>query len=153
MGKVWRAGQAQPWLTYEVDTDALWRVRRAAVRSSDGPSVTLDASDGTWRDAEHGERADLRGCVDIDLQATPFTNTLPIRRLTLAAGGSAAIDVLYLDHATLTPRRVEQVYTCLRPWQSGAGVYRYQSPTFTADLPVDGHGLVRDYPPYWVRID
>jgi uncharacterized protein len=29
--------------------------------------------------------------------------------------------------------------------------YRYSSGTFTVELEVDGHGMVLDYPPFWVR--
>ena len=46
-------------------------------------------SDGEGHWQENGkDRPDLHGCIDIDIQATPFTNTLPIRRLGLKTGES-----------------------------------------------------------------
>ncbi|HVU10099.1 MAG TPA: putative glycolipid-binding domain-containing protein, partial [Phototrophicaceae bacterium] len=36
---------------------------------------------GKWRDADDNPLPELDGCIDVDISATPFTNTLPIRRI------------------------------------------------------------------------
>ena len=66
--------------------DGDWRLRRLtfAVADAEDTAVarTSVASDGAghWR-VDERERPDLEGCLDVDIQITPFTNTLPIRRL------------------------------------------------------------------------
>jgi hypothetical protein len=41
-------------------------------------------------------RPDLAGAVDIDISVSPFTNTLPIRRLRLARGLAADLTMAYV---------------------------------------------------------
>jgi len=89
----------------------------------------------------------LAGCIDVDFTASPFTNTLPIRRLGLGVGQSARLRVVYIRVPALEIRPATQTYTRL-----DATHYRYESGTFRADLPVDEDGLVLDYPGLWRRI-
>ena len=83
----------------------------------------------------------------MDISETPFTNTLAIRRLGLAPGGSAEITVAYFDGADLQPWPEPQCYTRLETGDGG-GTYRFVSLDggYTANLPVDLDGLVLDYP-------
>ena len=46
-------------------------------------SLTGDGA-GRWQ-IDGRDAPDLDGCLDLDIQVTPFTNSLPIRRLDLAA--------------------------------------------------------------------
>jgi len=92
----------------------------------------------------------LDGCIDVDISATPFTNTLPIRRLGLKPGEAANLKVAYLAIPEMRVEPARQRYTCLERDDQG-GLYRYESldgefAGFTADLPVDAGGLVLDYP-------
>jgi hypothetical protein len=89
----------------------------------------------------------------VDIAVTPFTNTLPIRRLGLAATESAELSVAYFKRTELQAWPDPQRYTCLEKSDEG-GLYRYLSLDggFTADLPVDGDGLVVDYPGLFKRI-
>jgi hypothetical protein len=95
----------------------------------------------------------LDGCHDVDIRVTPFTNTLPIRRLALAPGASAELRVGYITVPDLSIRPVRQRYTCLARSESG-GIFRYDSldSGFRADLTVDAHGLVVEYPGIWMRV-
>jgi hypothetical protein len=83
----------------------------------------------------------------VDVAETPFTNTLPIRRLRLSPGESAEIAVAYFDGAELQPWPEPQRYTRLQKGEEGE-LYRIESLDggFTADLAVDADGLVVDYP-------
>jgi uncharacterized protein len=144
-------------LRYLLECDERWRVRRLLVqdlRLRDGVLVDLEADGGgRWRAAGGEARADLEGCIDVDISATPFTNTLPIRRLGLEPGGSSEIDVVYVDAIpALEVRREAQRYTCLEAREHGAR-YLYQSvgSGFRAELEVDAGGLVLDYPDLWER--
>jgi uncharacterized protein len=135
---------------YEVRCDANWRVRsaRVGVSNFELPEVDLLADgEGNWTTPDGLVVPELEGCIDVDIFVTPFTNTLPIRRLSLAPGESADISVAYFDGNELQPWPEPQRYTCLEKSDRG-GLYRFLSLDggFTADLPVDAHGLVLDYP-------
>jgi hypothetical protein len=95
----------------------------------------------------------LQGCEYVDISETPFTNSLPIRRLGLAPGGSAEITVAYFDGAELQRWPEPQRYTRLETGDGG-GTYRFMSLDggFSADLPVDLDGLVLDYPGLFRRV-
>jgi uncharacterized protein len=113
-------------------------------------------SAGHWL-ANDQPRPDLDGCVDIDINCTPLTNTLPIRRLDFSAGQPHDLDVVYVSVPELSVQPVRQRYTLLTQDEPGDGerdeaVYRYESGSFRADLLVDADGLVLDYPGIWRRI-
>jgi len=144
---------------YTLETDGDWRLRRLTFAVADAEdnavartSIEADGA-GHWR-VNDAVRPDLDGCLDVDIQITPFTNTLPIRRLGLDAGGNAEIRVAYLPVPELDLRPVEQRYTCLAPRDAVGGRYRYEGlfRDFTAELPVDGDGIVMDYPETFRRV-
>lgn len=130
-------------LAYTIETGPDWAVRRLTVAPYGEPGLVLQRRDGDrWFDGDGAERGDLAGCVDVDIALTPFTNTLPIRRLGLAVGESADLRIVYVQvDKGLTTEAADQRYERL-----DARVYRYSSGDFTADLLVDGDGLVTDYP-------
>lgn len=97
---------------------------------------------GSWAD-----RPELDGCLEVDISITPLTNTLPIRRLGLEPGESREIRAVYIELPRLSVSVMPQRYTRL-----GERLYRYQSEGFQADLSVDEHGLVVDYPGLWRRL-
>ena len=91
----------------------------------------------------------------MDLSATTFTNTLPIRRLDLKEGESSEIAIVYVNVPSHRRDASVQRYTCPERNPDG-GLYRYEDEGefegFTADLPVDAGGLVLDYPGILRRI-
>jgi uncharacterized protein len=134
---------------YRVQCDENWNVQRVEIDPlGEATGIELEHDgDGNW--TEDGESVpEFAGCRDVDIAVTPFTNTLPIRRLGWNSGESATISVVYLDVPAMTAEAVEQRYTCLEPLDSDGGSFRYESlPSgFTADLPVDSDGVVVDYP-------
>jgi uncharacterized protein len=69
---------------YQIQCDARWRVRETRVSSLDrgGKRISLTSDgEGRWATAAGERLGQLDGCLDVDISATPFTNTLPIRRL------------------------------------------------------------------------
>jgi hypothetical protein len=141
---------------YVIRCDHAFRARSVivAVRHTTDKQLVLHADGhGRWTDANGDKLLDLDGCIDVDLSATSFTNTLPIRRLDLAVGEHRDLHVVYIAvpelHVSVEPQR----YTCLDRRPDGA-TYRYQSldGDFTADLPVDHDGLVVDYPGLFHRV-
>jgi uncharacterized protein len=142
---------------YVIRCDPGWRTREMIVDPLDGRNpLHLDSDgEGNWSDASGQSIPELEGCTDVDLSATPFTNTLPIRRLDLGEGGSSEIAVVYVNAPDMRLDVSRQRYTCLERNADG-GLYRYEDRGsfrgFTADLPVDAAGLVLDYPGIFRRL-
>jgi hypothetical protein len=92
--------------------------------------------------------APLNAALDCDLGLSPTTNSMPVLRHKLLAGGGP-IDFLmaWVSVPDLSVRASAQRYTFVRV-ESGTVVVRYESTDsgFTADLTFDQDGLVIDYP-------
>ena len=142
-------------LHYKVICDSSWRVRRAKINLMDGRrSLSLTSSgEGQWFNEEGAEISALDGCIDIDITATPFTNTLPIHRLALEQGESADIKVAYVWIPDLEVESDEQRYTCLEIGADGGKYHFEQIATgFKALIQVDADGLVEDYEDLFGRV-
>jgi len=146
----------QTWIvSYSIRLDAAWITREARVtaRTASGPRETLLACDGVGRWHVDGRAAAyLDGCLDVDLESSALTNTLPVHRLGLAAGAHAAVPTAYVRALGLRAERLEQSYARL-PDDAGRQRYRYAAPAFgfTCTLVYDESGLVLDYPGIAVR--
>jgi hypothetical protein len=141
---------------YTIQCDTGWRVREVRIDLLDDTHKRIDLTsdgEGHWADSAGETLPGLAGCFDIDISATPFTNTLPIRRLALPPGTAADINVVYITLPDMSVQPQLQRYTCLATNVRG-GRYRYESRStgFTAELPVDGDGLVEDYPGLFRRV-
>jgi hypothetical protein len=141
---------------YSIYCDVQWRVQEVSLellnKGSQGIRL-LANGEGHWRTASGESMPSLDGCLDVDISATPFTNTLPIRRLGLAVGASSELTVTYIKVPEMQIRPERQRYTCLDTNPEG-GLYRYEglSTGFMAELRVDRDGLVIDYPGLFRRI-
>ncbi|MCF4099592.1 putative glycolipid-binding domain-containing protein [Maritalea mediterranea] len=137
-------------LDYALELDVDWQLLRADLRLIDGHSLSLRRSDaGHWLNGHEVKMPALDGAVDIDIFATPFTNSLPINRLKLAEGDKAQTEVIYIADLELTPTMVQQNYACTGPQH-----YDYESLTtgFKTAFDVDENGYVRDYPDLFERL-
>ena len=145
-------GGASYGVRYRIDCDETWLVRKLMVDTTDGRSLHLRSDHpGQWATARGAALPEFDGCIDIDLAGTPFTNTLPIRRLNLTrASGTVKLKMLYVPFDSFEPTVDGQHYTCIEDGK----LYRYQAEdrSFTADLPVDEDGLVIDYPTLFQRL-
>ncbi len=136
--------------SYEIRLDADWRVVSFHVDAAHGDRLAFESPlPGHWLLPDGTERADLAGCLDIDLSATPFTNTLPVRRLGDALSGAAELRMLYVPFDTFEPCVERQRYTKL-----DERLFRFETADggFSADLPLDEDGLVIDYPTLFKRL-
>jgi hypothetical protein len=140
-------------LQYKIKTDPEWRTRKLWVRAATplGETALALRSDGhgNWRSEDGAELPELRGCIDVDITATPFTNTLPINRLRLTSGQSAELRMVYVTTPSLEVSVSTQRYS---RQGEGSDIF-FESPAhdFTALLPIDDAGLVLDYPQLFAR--
>ena len=137
-------------LHYEITCDSNWIVKELSLTLLSGnPKNIKIQSDGQghWSTHTGDPIPSLEGCIDVDISATPFTNTLQIRRLALRPGQSAEVLVAYVLIPEMELMTDRQRYTCLE-LKSNGGLYKYESmeSDFEADLPIDSDGLVIDYP-------
>lgn len=139
---------------YVTRCDPEWRMRGVTVsvaRPRTASRVLRLHSDGAghWTDEFGKALPEFDGCIDIDISATPFTNTLPIRRLNLKPGQVEPIRVLYIHVPTLETELWNQRYTGLQPNR-----VRYESigSDFMRDLEIDDDGLVVTYPGLFRRV-
>lgn len=136
---------------YRVETNSNWEVISADITGTYADQtvlVRLENNGGAdWLlDGKEDER--FRGCVDVDIPLTPFTNSLPINRLRLEENKEQVIKVIYIDILSQKISVVQQKYIRL-----SSGIYHYENipNDFEADIEVDGSGFVVDYPALFVR--
>jgi hypothetical protein len=138
---------------YRVEWDERWRTRSLRVDLADGDRsvALLSDGEGRWRTADGKAIAPLDGCLDVDVSVTPFTNTLPVRRLALAPFDSVELTVAYVDVPQLRVGVSRQRYTCLVRRDDGT-MHRFESGKFAADIVFDRDGLVVEYPRLFTRV-
>jgi len=145
------AADAQPFAArYRIVCGPDWLTKEVEVGLIGGAQFHL-RTDGSGNWSRDGVSLPaLAGALDPDLTITPFTNTLPIRRLRLKPGESAEIAAAFIEFPQLTVVKSPQRYTCLEAGRR----YLYESVAsgFTREIDVDGQGLVVTYPDFWQRI-
>ena len=139
----------RPWtVRYEIGVDARWVTRTAKVWTWSGAGesrVTL-RHDGAGRWTMDGaHKPQLDGCLDVDLESSACTNTLPVHRLAPDLGECEAPAAYVRTDGRL--ERLEQTYR--RPQGPDVGsVFDDDAPRFefSARLEYDRYGLVLRYP-------
>jgi hypothetical protein len=144
-------------MQYKIKCDSDWHVRKVlldCLGPEGGRERQLRATGrGQWKDDSGEILPQLDGCHDIDIDVTPFTNTLAVRRLKLKPGQRADLKALYVSVPSLQIRVVEQRYACVEQRADGMVLtYEGLSSNVTADLPLDADGLVIDYPRNFRRV-
>lgn len=136
-------------IEYTVVCDGSWRTREVElIEPASGRRIMLLADGaGAWRSGDDSLPA-LHGAIDVDISATPFTNTLPIRRSPLDVGEYVDIVTAYVSVPELTVSPDPQRYTRL-----SERVYRFDSldGDFTREITVDELGFVVEYPGLFSR--
>ena len=130
-------------LYYVAVCDESWRTRSTHVRGFLGAErvdveISVTAS-GTWT-LNGREISAVAGCIDVDLNFSPSTNTLPIRRLQLAVGEEAEVRAAWLRFPSFELEPLVQRYRRL-----DEHTYHYESGSFSAEVRVNDAGLVTTY--------
>jgi hypothetical protein len=140
--------EPEPYLVeYRLDAPTDWITRRLDINASGAGwrrSLSLE-HDGHGRWTVDGERrADLDGALDCDLEFSPLTNLMPIRRSGLhERAGAADFVMAWVSVPDLQVHASPQRYEHVRP-----DVTRFVSldSDFRAELELDADGLVVRYP-------
>jgi hypothetical protein len=150
---------AEAWVvTYAIVVDESWRTRSARVwaRSRSGEHEVRVETDGSGRWLIDGAAADhLDGCIDVDLESSACTNTLPVHRLALGAGEAGESPAVYVRALDLAVERLEQRYVrAAGDDDSTRRRFHYSAPRFDYDddLVYDSRGLVLRYPGIATRV-
>jgi len=137
-------------LRWRVECDPAWRTRavRALIKDRLHPLLCAECDgQGRWIVQAGEVRGRLAGCVDVDLAVTPFTNTLPIRRLEpWRVGEEVRVRVAVADPLEGAFLPVRQSYT-LEARRGDVRIFGYRNldTGYEAELSVDPSGFVIDY--------
>ncbi|MFL6246890.1 MAG: putative glycolipid-binding domain-containing protein [Thermoanaerobaculia bacterium] len=130
-------------LAYAITCDENWHTRRATVNGWIGDrtiEVIIEAANGVWT-MNGVTQQQVAGCIDIDLNFSPSTNLLPIRRQ------ATDVRAAWLRFPSFALEPLEQRYTRLADDR-----VRYESFTtnFSAELRISPNGMVVDYENIWM---
>jgi hypothetical protein len=102
-----------------------------------------DVPGGAW----DGELPDLTDALDIDIQNSPLTNTMPILRHGFRSGGEGDFVMAFVTTPSLRVEASPQRYEHVRSSDRGSVVrYLSRDGDFTAELELDRDGLLELYP-------
>lgn len=136
-------------LSYRIVCDSNWNSLNGTVSGwlgDDNVDLEITVDDlHHWR-LNGVDKPAVNGCIDLDLNFSPSTNLLPIRRLNLAIGQHAEVSAAWLRFPSFELEPLSQIYTRLDEF-----TYRYSSNDgkFVRDLTVNEAGFVTDYPGLW----
>lgn len=136
-------------LSYHIVCDADWLTQSATVQGWIGEkniNIHLEVRPGQKWYLNEVAVPEVSGCFDLDLNFSPSTNTIAIRRLKLAPGEHKDVTAAWLRFPSLSLEPLAQSYQRL-----DENRYRYESGkgSFAADLVTDVSGLVTEYPGIW----
>ena len=134
-----------------------WKMRFATVRRLDlrGNALSVETDgNGEWFGSADLPLSSLKGCLDVDISATPFTKSLPIGRLQLRKGQSAEVNVAYIEVPAFSIRPAVQRYECLAPLGAKGGRFNFDpgDGSGVVEIAVDADGIVTQFPGAFQRV-
>ena len=137
-------------LEYLIECDPDWRTRSATIDGWVGEDIIeieiAVSEEGVWYLNDEEIEA-VEGCDDIDLNFSPITNLLPVRRLEIQSGGKEPVSAAWLRFPSFTLERLDQTYARL---DDSTVRYESRDGKFTRELKVNAAGLVLNYPDFWI---
>jgi uncharacterized protein len=136
-------------LDYLVVCDSGWQTVSGKITGWVGNAtiqleLSVDAARRWWLNGT--ECPAVAGCIDLDLNFSPSTNLLPIRRLGLAIGQGVEVRAAWLRFPSFSLEPLEQLYR-----RTDVATYHYESAggRFVTELQVNAAGFVTHYPSVW----
>jgi hypothetical protein len=130
-----------PGVQYVVRLSPLWQVRQFLLfRDLEAPDLWLGTDgSGRWGEMNGAHRVDLDGGIDVSLAITPFSYSMPIRRMALDVGQEASTVTLRIDVETLGVVPEAAIVRRLDPNR-----YGFVESEGTREVVVDRYGLATD---------
>ncbi|HEY4788092.1 MAG TPA: putative glycolipid-binding domain-containing protein [Bacteroidales bacterium] len=139
------------YIEYEVKTNHLFETQSATAnyryKSTERIIQLTRQNSNEWTINGNLDES-LSECKDIDISLTPFSNTLPIKRLSFDKMAEYQIKVIYIDILRGNIKPVYQKYSKL-----SNNLYRFENVPndFEAEIEFDELGLVTYYPKLFDR--
>ncbi|WP_349408522.1 putative glycolipid-binding domain-containing protein [Pseudalkalibacillus sp. SCS-8] len=145
-GTIIRVIQNEPCqVNYSVHMDHSWHTKKLEIGVNHERKLELSSDgNGNWFEDEE-EETSLKGAIDIDISATPFSNSLPINRFEWNLNQKRDMEMVYISVPELTFFKVSQTYTYLRR-EADMRVFLYECRDFKSLIYVDENGFVTNYP-------
>lgn len=133
---------------YTLVTDKQWRTLELRLMVETSPGTMdgvhlMSEGDGRWTDANETHIPELDGILDIAIEWTPLTTTLPINRIQMKVGEGHQIPFAWISLPDLTINAI--VLTCQRTDETHVHI---QSPAHVtgAEVSTDERGFVVEDP-------
>ena len=138
-------------INYTVELDEHWITKRLNIVVDYFSSLELISDgEGNWFNTD-GEPVDkLKGAIDIDISATPFSNSLPINRVNWEENQLEHFEMVYILVPSLELKKVLQSYRFIRS-ENGLKYFHYRCYDYETIICVDANGLVVNYPGVFMR--
>jgi uncharacterized protein len=138
-----RKGQYPYFVYYQADCDNQWMCRHFQLTTANNDHINMQHDGlGNWKTEDGTQLNDIKGCLDLDIEITPFINMLVLHRLNLSIGTSVEIKVASLDLFDFTLRPIQVKYSCLTSVRYS---YHNFSTGYSGELTVDTQGVIEDY--------
>ena len=136
-------------LSYLVRCDSSWKTLAGSVSGwlgNDNIDIELSVDTQQRWQLNGVDKPGVHRCIDLDLNFSPSTNLLPIRRLGLAIGQQAEVKAAWLRFPSFELEPLTQIYS-----RVDGTTYRYSSNNgqFVRDIQVEEVGFVTSYPGLW----
>ncbi|MGE8001767.1 putative glycolipid-binding domain-containing protein [Lysinibacillus sp. NPDC093190] len=137
---------------YKVDLDSNWFTKKLTIIVDEHNSLNLMSDGkGNWFENDGQVIDKLKGAIDIDISATPFSNSLPINRMDWVLNQEEHFEMVYISIPTLEVKKVPQSYKYLIN-SDNLRYFKYRCYDFETTICVDEQGLIIDYPNVFRRI-
>lgn len=148
---IFMAADSPVQVNYQIRLDTSWRTVSVSLQDRQGRHLRLSSNgEGDWLDGQGSPLDELKGAIDVDLSATPFSNSLPINRFDWEDGQSRTFEMVYISLPEMHVRKMAQQYTMVKT-EEDLQLFKYQSAGFEALIHVDEQGLVVEYSPLFKR--
>jgi hypothetical protein len=138
-------------MEYDMALTEDWNIKEMSIKSLlDERFIVLMHEDKQWYNDKGQHLNEFDGIEFVDISISPFTNTLPIKRLQFKGKQPQKVDIIYFDENKFCLRKVQQIYSHV-----GERTYCYQDielPDFVSNIVVDEDGLVIDFPKMFRRV-
>ncbi|AVR00607.1 hypothetical protein OBCHQ24_16865 [Oceanobacillus iheyensis] len=133
-------------VNYRIELNETWLTKNVCINVEKGNNIKLNTDgEGNWFNNNGELIENLKGAIDIDISATPFSNSLPINRIIWHINQIEHFHMVYISVPSLEIKKVPQSYHYIRK-DGELRYFKYRCYDYETIICVDSNGLVVDYP-------